>query len=370
MKRVSSEPSDRARLRASHSSPAAAAVTESVRDYYARVLRSSADLATSACCIAERVPLHVAAILPDIHPEVKDKFYGCGSPVPPALDGATVLDLGCGSGRDCFVLARLVGPRGRVIGIDMTGEQLAVARRHEEWQARRFGYAAPNTRFVQGYIEELGESGVGDGSVDLVISNCVLNLSPDKRRVFDEIFRVLKPGGELYFSDVFADRRVPDDLAADPVLLGECLGGALYRQDFRRLVGAAGCADPRLVSSVPLTLGDAAIERRIGFVRFTSETLRAFKLPLEDRCEDYGHVATYLGTVAEAPHRFVLDDLHAFEAGRPTAVCGNTADMLSLTRYATHFRVTGDRSRHFGLFTLPGVAGSSASPPGLGAACC
>src|SRR6266513_2075103 len=99
---------------------------EAVRNYYGRVLQSTKDLQTSACCTAERLPQHLQEIEALIHDEVKEKFYGCGSPLPPSLEGATVLDLGCGSGRDCYVLSQLVGPEGRVIGVDMTPEQLEV----------------------------------------------------------------------------------------------------------------------------------------------------------------------------------------------------------------------------------------------------
>ena len=345
-----------------------ASVTETIQDYYGRVLQSSADLKTSACCLAEALPPHVAAVLKDVHPEVKDRFYGCGSPIPPALEGATVLDLGCGSGRDCYVLSKLVGPRGRVIGLDMTEAQLAVARRHQDHHARTFGWA--NTDFRQGYIEDLAAAGIADASVDLVVSNCVVNLSPDKPRVFREIFRALKPGGELYFSDVFADRRIPAALARDPVLLGECLGGALYVEDFRRLMAEAGCHDARVVARAALALNNPDLERQAGFIRFSSLTIRAFKLDLEDRCEDFGQVATYLGTLAEAPHAFDLDDHHHFQAGKPMLVCGNTADMVGATRYARHFRVTGDKSVHYGLFDCgpaAAVAGSGATPA---AGCC
>jgi SAM-dependent methyltransferase len=311
------------------------------------------------------LPAYVAAVLPDLHEEVKARFYGCGSPIPPALEGATVLDLGCGSGRDCYVLSKRVGPRGRVIGLDMTDEQLAVARRHQDYHAQRFGWA--NTDFRQGYIEDLAGAGIADASVDLVVSNCVLNLSPDKPRVFGEIFRVLKPGGELYFSDVFADRRIPAPLARDPVLLGECLGGALYVEDFRRLMAQSGCRDARVVSAAPLSLTDPEIARKAGAVGFSSVTVRAFKLDLEDRCEDFGQVATYLGSLAEGPHAFGLDDHHHFQAGKPMLVCGNTADMLSRTRYAKHFRVTGDKSVHYGLFDCgPGPAPGAAPKAG----CC
>lgn len=341
-------------------------VTETVKDYYGRVLKSSADLQTSACCLNETLPLYVREALKDVHPEVLDRFYGCGSPIPPALIGATVLDLGCGSGRDCYVISKLVGPSGRVIGVDMTDEQLAVARRHQAWHAERYRYA--NVDFRTGYIEDLAAAGIADASVDLVISNCVLNLSPDKARCFREIFRVLKPGGELYFSDVFADRRVPYELATDPVLLGECLGGALYSEDFRRLMAQVGCLDTRVVASAPMAINNPEIEKKAGFIKFYSTTVRAFKLDLEDRCEDFGQVATYLGGEPNNLHAFVLDDHHRFETGKPMLVCGNTADMVSATRYARHFRVTGDKTRHYGLFDCgPGPAASPSAPAG---ACC
>jgi SAM-dependent methyltransferase len=343
-----------------------ASITDTVREYYGRVLKSSADLKSSACCLAEALPPHVAAALADVHPEVTERFYGCGSPIPPALDGLTVLDLGCGSGRDCYVLSKLVGPRGRVIGLDMTDEQLAVARKHLSWHAEKLRYA--NVEFRQGYIEDLGAAGIDDAAVDLVISNCVVNLSPDKRRVFREIFRVLKPGGELYFSDVFADRRIPRALAEDPVLLGECLGGALYVEDLRRLIADAGCRDARVVARGALALTDPEIDRKAGFIRFSSMTVRAFRLPLEDRCEDFGQVATYLGTMPEHPHAFDLDDHHHFQAGKPMLVCGNTADMLGRSRYAPHFRMQGDKSVHYGLFDC-GPAGAPAAD-GAKAGCC
>jgi arsenite methyltransferase len=337
-----------------------------VRRYYGQVLQSSRDLKTGACCPAESMPEHLRRLLDDIHPAVRERFYGCGSPLPPALAGTTVLDLGCGSGRDVYLLSRLVGERGRVIGVDMTAEQLEVARAHRQWHAERFGHASSNVRLVDGCIEDLAACGIADASIDVVVSNCVLNLSPEKPRVFAEIMRVLKSGGELYFSDVFADRRIPDALRRDPVLLGECLGGALYTEDFRRLMARAGCADVRTVSATGVPLFDAAIIARIGMVGFTSMTMRAFKLELEDRCEDFGQVATYLGTMPEHPHAFDLDDHHRFETGRPARVCGNTFEMLAATRYGAHFRLQGDRQTHFGLFDCA----PASAPAAVAANCC
>lgn len=325
-------------------------IAQSVRDYYGKTLQSNADLKTSACCSAEAMPPHLRGLLAKLHPEVKDRFYGCGSPIPLALAGATVLDLGCGSGRDVYLLSALVGGTGWVMGVDMTPEQLKVARRHRDYHAHAFGHAGSNVEFRLGDLTDLAGLDVADNSIDVVVSNCVLNLVSDKPRAFAEILRVLKPGGELYFSDVFADRRLPRELLADPVLVGECLAGALYVEDFRRLLSGLGIVDARVCARRPIALNYPAVERRVGFAHFESITWRVFKLPLEDRCEDYGQVTTYLGTLAESPHRFVLDDHHLFEVGKPVRVCGNTADMLVATRYARHFKLQGDKSRHFGLF--------------------
>ncbi len=341
---------------------------ESVKAYYGRILQTNKDLQTSACCTAAALPAHLVALAAEIHEEVQEKFYGCGSPIPHVLEGATVLDLGCGSGRDTFMLSKLVGARGRVIGVDMTAEQLAVAERHRQWHAQKFGYASSNVQLLPGYIEDLESLGIASGSVDLVVSNCVINLSPDKRRVFAEIFRVLKPGGELYFSDVFAGRRVPAELARDSVLVGECLGGALYIEDFRRLLRSVGCLDARVVSKRRIELGSPDIEKRAGMIDFHSMTIRAFKLDLEDLCEDYGQVACYDGGIAESPHRFVLDDHHVFETGRPMLVCGNTASMVGETRYRAHFRVTGERAVHYGPFDCKPAAAVTGATASVG--CC
>lgn len=342
---------------------------DSVRDYYGHELTTSADLRTSACCTDEAVPAHHKPILAQLADEVLSKFYGCGSPIPPALEGCTVLDLGCGTGRDVYLASKLVGENGRVIGVDMTEEQLAVAVRYEQEHADRFGYAKPNTNFRLGIIEDLQSVGVADESVDVVISNCVINLSPDKEAVFREIFRVLKPGGELYFSDVFCDRRVPDEVKTDRVLLGECLGGALYDEDFRRILFDLGCPDFRVVTQHEITVEDHELKARVGQARFISKTIRAFKLAsLEDRCEDFGQVATYLGGIDGAESAFRLDDHHHFEKGRPMLVCGNSAAMVEETRYGAFFNVVGDRSTHYGLFG--GCIEDSASESAGTGTCC
>ena len=337
---------------------------ESVQDYYGKVLDSTDDLKTSACCSTDEVPDHHKKILAEIDDEILSRFYGCGSPLPPALEGARVLDLGSGTGRDAYLLSRLVGQDGHVLGIDMTDEQLEVAQRHVDSQTQRFGYTKPNVEFRKGYIEDLAAAGVEDNSFDVVISNCVINLSMDKDRVFSEIMRVLKPGGELYFSDVYADRRISEELRSHPVLHGECLSGALYIEDFRRIMAANDCPDYRIVSQRAMTVDDPALAELTGDIGFSSVTIRAFKLAgLEDRCENYGHRATYNGEIEHLQEGFELDGGYRFESGVALDVCGNTALMLSGTRYAPYFEVEGDTSTHRGLFDVaPSACGDSETP--------
>ncbi len=342
---------------------------QSVKDYYGKVLKSNQDLQTSACCTAESMPNYLLEILKDVHDEVKDKFYGCGSPIPLGLEGKTVLDLGSGSGRDCFLLSKLVGPRGKVIGVDMTDEQISIARKHLDYHTKKFGFDEPNISFLKCYIEDLEEIGIKSNSIDVVVSNCVINLSPSKDRVFSEIFRVLKPGGELYFSDIFSNRRIPQELTRDSLLVGECLGGAMYIEDFRRLLNRIGCADHRFASSAPIELLNPAIMNKVGKIEFQSMTVRAFKLNLEDRCEDHGQVAMYLGTIQHAPNAFVLDDHHTFEKEKYVQVCGNTAKMLQDTRYAEFFKVLGDFKQHFGLFDCDTGKTNESQEKKFGACC-
>ncbi len=133
---------------------------EVVKDYYGKVLKSSEDLKTSACCDGGSVPAELEPLLANVHEEVRSKYYGCGIVVPAALQGARVLDLGSGSGRDVYLMSQLVGPKGEVVGVDMTDEQLATAKTHIDWHMKRFGYERPNVRFLKGYIEKLGELGL------------------------------------------------------------------------------------------------------------------------------------------------------------------------------------------------------------------
>lgn len=322
---------------------------EEVKDYYGQQLQSSSDLKTSACCDSSSVPQWLKPLLSKLHPEVLSRYYGCGLICPPVLEGCRVLDLGCGSGRDVYLLSQLVGPTGTVVGVDMTAEQLAVAKQHQAFHQEQVGF--DNVQFMQGYIEKLEALDLEPGSFDVIVSNCVVNLSTDKEAVLKGVARLLKPGGEVYFSDVYADRRIPAHLQQDPVIYGECLGGALYQQDFLRVATAAGFADPRCFEQRPLTVDDARLAQKIGHIRFYSKTYRLFNIAkLESACEDYGQAVRYRGTVNDHPHEFVLDEHHVIPTGKMFPVCGNTWHMLQQTRFRDHFEFFGDFETHFGLF--------------------
>ena len=322
---------------------------EAIQNYYGQQLTGTADLKTSACCDADAVPACLKPLLAKVHPEVSDRYYGCGLICPPLLQDCRLLDLGSGAGRDVYLLAQLVGAQGSVVGVDMTPEQLAIARRHQPYHANQFGY--DNVSFLEGTIENLELLPLEPGSFDVIVSNCVLNLSVDKAAVLRGVQRLLKPGGEFYFSDVYADRRLPESVSRHPVLYGECLGGALYWNDFLRLARAAGFADPRLVLDRPIRITDPQIAPLVGDARFYSATYRLFNISeLEDACEDHGQAVVYRGTIPEHPDRWDLDQHHALETGRILPVCGNTYRMLGQSRFREHFDFIGDFSRHFGIF--------------------
>ena len=332
---------------------------ENSRDYYGNVLQGSGDLRTDACRTLERPSPAMAAALANVHPGVKARYYGCGLVAPAMIKGATILDLGSGAGQDAYVLAQMVGAGGAVIGVDATAQQLAVAEAHRAWHAERFGFA--NVAFHEGDIERLDALPLEPASFDVIVSNCVINLVADKGAVFRAAHRLLKPGGEMYFADVYADRRLPVAWRADPVLHGECLAGASYWGDFLALAKAAGFADPRLVADRPLAVSDPVIAATVAGAAFFSATWRLFKLDgLDAECEDYGQAVRYRGraTTGEpggGADVFALDKHHVIEAGRVVPVCGNTWRMLAETRFAPAFEVLGDFSRHYGIF--PGCGG-------------
>ncbi|KAL3142960.1 hypothetical protein ABBQ38_003245 [Trebouxia sp. C0009 RCD-2024] len=349
---------------------------EHVQDYYGKILATSKDLKTSACTASGRPHSKIIDLMRKIPVEVMDKFYGCGAPLPLGVDGLKVLDLGSGSGRDAYVCAALVGEQGSVVGIDMTQEQIQVSRDHADAYCQELKYRKPNMRFVEGHIEYLDQAGIADESVNIIISNCVVNLSPDKRRVLQEAYRVLAKGGEFYFSDVYCDRRLPQHVKDNQILWGECISGALYNEDFKRLAREAGFADPRVLSSSRIDITDAQLAQVVGNAAFSSITYRLFKLPhhLESLCEDYGQVATYKGSIKGYEHSYQLDDHHAFQTGKPMLVCGNTAAMVGedgISWLSKHFQVSGDRSVHYGLFQcVTGPQALQAAPQSQSADSC
>jgi len=178
----------------------------------------------------------------------------CGDPVmfSRLKPGQVVLDLGSGAGRDVFLAAREVGEKGRVIGVDMTPEMLALARKNAEKFAEASGLR--NAEFREGHIEDLP---VEDGSVDVVISNCVINLSPDKKAVFREVFRVLKPAGKMIVSDIVLNRPLPDSVKNDESLYAGCIAGALMKADYLSAIRQAGFKAVEILSDLSYSTAEA-----------------------------------------------------------------------------------------------------------------
>lgn len=306
------------------------------------------------------------------------KYYGCGICVPDLLEGTTVLDLGCGAGRDVYIASQLVGKEGLVVGVDMTPEQLDVAKETKSFHVDKFGY--DNVEFHLGKIEELDKiDSLKENSIDVIISNCVINLCPFKAAVLKSCYRILKPGGELYFSDVYSSRRVPKSLRNDKTLWGECLSGALYWNDFHNLAKHCGFADPRLVEDALITIENDAVQDTIdkaghGNLEFYSATYRLFKLDsLEPHCEDYGQAIMYKGTIPLHPSGWSLDNHHYMETGKVFPVCGNTWKMLMETRFRKHFEFIGNFHTHYGIFDGCGTSipfKSAAKDVNSGYDCC
>lgn len=216
-------------------------IRQSVREAYGQIAESdSSCCGTSSCCTPtaqqpQLLSLQLGYSEQDLItvPEGANLGLGCGNPqaIANLRPGEVVLDLGSGAGFDCFLAARQVGPSGRVIGVDMTAQMIAKSRSN----ALKDGY--DNVEFRLGEIEHLP---VADASIDVIISNCVINLSPDKANVFTEAFRVLRPGGRLAISDVVAFARIPDDVRADMALLSSCISGAEEVGIVEKLLREAG----------------------------------------------------------------------------------------------------------------------------------
>ncbi|KAJ2449154.1 hypothetical protein EV183_005039 [Coemansia sp. RSA 2336] len=302
-----------------------AAAHDAVKDYYGKVLSTTSDLKTSACSARSAPHPIVCRLIKSIPTAVNDKFYGCGNPLPLGIEGKDVLDLGSGSGRDCYVAAALVGPNGSVTGVDMTDEQLQTARGNVEEFGKTLGYA-PKLNFVTGYIEDLKAAGIPDDSADICISNCVVNLSPNKRQVFSSVFDALRVGGEFHFSDMYADQTIPESLRQHKMLHGEGLSGALFTNEFERIVTDIGFCFPRILTITPVEVYDTQLKQLVGDIKYFSITYRLFKLGEQAGYDDKGsgYVATYLGTITGHEDKYVLDIDNAFERNVPVHYTTNS----------------------------------------------
>ena len=324
---------------------------QEVQNYYGKQLAKSEDLQTNACCTIDPPPKYISEIIGQIHDEVVSKYYGCGLTIPNKLEGVKILDLGSGSGRDCFIASKLVGQEGQVVGVDMTDEQLNIANKHIDYHTEKFGYKYANVKFLKGNIESLDLLNLEPNSFDIIISNCVINLATDKSKVLKDAYNLLKPGGEMYFSDVYCDRRIPKALQDDQVLWGECLSGAMYWNDFQKSARDVGFTDPRTIENRPISVENEKLEVKLGALKFFSVTYRLFKIKgLEEDCEDYGQAVCYKGTIKDKPSSFDLDHHHNFQKGKIESVCGNTYLMLKETRFANDFTFYGNFDTHYGIF--------------------
>ncbi|XP_021351655.1 arsenite methyltransferase-like isoform X1 [Mizuhopecten yessoensis] len=310
-------------------------VHDSVKDYYGKRVKTVDDLQTQACVAPGRkVTKPVREAIGLVHEVVTSKYYGCGLVIPEKLEGMKILDLGSGSGRDCFALSKLVGPTGHVTGIDMTDEQLDVAREYIGYHTKKFGYTKPNIDFVKGYIERLTEAGLPTNNYDIIVSNCVVNLSPDKKAVLQESYNVLKEGGELFFSDVYADRTLEESVRKHKVLWGECIAGALWWKEVHDLAAEIGFSKPYMVSVSPIPVDRDDFKEVLGDAKFVSVTYRLFKLPTK-KCESSQVI--YNGDIPGYEEVFNFDYKTNFKTNDINSVDENIATALKSSRFGDEF---------------------------------
>ena len=318
-------------------------------DYYAQIKAASGRdpqaTARTRDCDAS-VPGEARPLLFNISAEIKNHFHEFGAPMPPLMEGCTVVDLCCGSGRDTYLAAQLVGQNGKVIGVDPDADKLAIAQKYFDQEMKQFGYATPNVEFIQACPEDL--SAIADGTADIVISNCTFNLSPNKQAYAREVYRILKDNGEWYFTDVFTGRRIPTEIAKVVENRADRLAGAMYVGDFRRLVQHNGFNDPRYLMNFKTPTNDAAAAR-YGAVEFATLTVRVLKSDWsEDVCESYGETVAYDGSLPDYPDFFLFEHNIKFPTGKECVVCGNVTSVAQHSRYAKVFKVVGDRTTHIG----------------------
>ena len=310
-----------------------------VREFYGEAAETpQADL----CCPTKYDDTAVAHIPRD----VLDRFYGCGSPMTSAgiREGETVLDLGSGAGIDVFIAAKFVGAAGRAIGVDMTDRMLAVARENQPRVAEALGYDAAD--FREGYLEQIP---VEPKSVDLVTSNCVINLSPDKPRVFSEMWRVLKDHGRILVSDIVSERDVPPHLKVNPRLWGECLVGALTQEQFLAELERAGFYGLEILRK--------SWWKDVEGYPFFSVTVRGWKFEKTSGCVFQGHRAVYLGPA----RAFIDEEGHQFPRNEPYEICTDTVSKLSNPPYRGMFAILEPGEARAGYACCP--AGTDACGP-------
>lgn len=242
-------------------------IHETVREHYAERIKNSASCCGDSCCSTDSklYPIDLLATVPS---DVASTSYGCGDPITLAslLPGQTVLDLGSGAGLDCLLAAQKVGETGRVIGVDMTPEMI------ERAQANAKRVNATNVEFRQGFLEDLPVDG---NTVDVIISNCVINLSPDKTKVFSEAFRVLKPGGKLAVSDIVTDGELPEAVRTSLAAWAGCVAGAVDAKEYIAMMESVGFTD---ISIKPVffdkeTVDDALNEMKLDVVEYPREAV-------------------------------------------------------------------------------------------------
>ena len=353
--------------------------TESVvKDRYAGGARAQE---AALCCPVE----YDAKYLEVIPSVVIERDYGCGDPSQYVKDGETVLDLGSGTGKICFIASQVVGPEGKVIGVDMTDDMLEVARENAPIVADRIGYA--NVEFRKGRIQDLQldlevldkhlkERPISDvngfvhaeeladelrvkqplvesDSVDVVVSNCVLNLvsKKNRRQMFDEIFRVLKRGGRAVISDIVCDEEVPLELQNDPELWSGCISGAFREDEFLQVFEDAGFYGVQILNL------DQEPWQTVKGIEFRSMTIEAFK-GKQGVCLERNQAVIYKG-----PFKKILDDDdHPMERGKRYAVCDKTYQIYQKAPYAEFFEfiephreVPLDEARDFEPFDCAGI---------------
>lgn len=289
-----------------------------VSDFYGE----AADAPQPALCCPDVYPLSDSTHIPQ---EVLDISYGCGSPVGLAgvTAGETMVDLGSGGGIDCFIAAKKAGESGRVVGIDMTDQMLRQAHLAQKKVAASLGY--DNVTFKKGYLEEIP---LPDQFADLVTSNCVINLSPDKKQVFVEVWRVLKDFGRIVVSDTISEKTVPAGMRANPRLWGECVSGALTEAEYLSKMEQAGFYG--------LSVLKKTLWKEVEGYRFFSVVIRGYKFEKKAGCRYLGQYATYLG-----PMQAVVDEEgHLFPRNKAVEVCTDTAAKLRKPPYQSSFVVT------------------------------